>query len=353
MEHSRQLINLALKGIRPARTPIFDILCNDAVIEYFAGKKLDGANDKAVSFLAASRALDGTRWIFTPNAEGSTYVDDMGNTIEASRWTTWVKHHRLQGVDEWVAWIERNIEALESEAAPSESQIAQMQAQQVEFDSNLGGVSYIHCTPSTSVNTAMFGYHCGLDNFSYLWFDHRDLVIRWMNAIQKHELRNIALSGHAENCPMAMIYSDVAFKQRLMFGKDMLRELGFFDNVAGICAACHRKGLVVIFHSDGYVMDILPDLVAAGIDGFNPIEKAAGMDIYELRRRYPRLILVGGVDVTHLLPQGAVADVRRETRRIIAEVGSEGRLLIGSTTELENNVPLRNYRAFYDEVMQG
>ena len=353
MEHSKEVIDLALKGIRPARTPIFDLICNDAVIEHFAGQKLDGTHDEATVLLALSRAVDGTRWISTPNIEGSTSVDNMGNTLEAGRWTIWVKEHALHGIEEWVAWIKRNIETLESEETPSTNQIAQVRTRQVDLGSKLGGTVYIHSTPSTSVNMAMFGYHCGLDNFSYLWFDHRDLVLRWMNAIQEHELRNIELAGHIENGPMAMIYSDIAFKERLMFGKEMFLELGFFENVSRICDACHSKGLTVIFHSDGYVMDIMPDLISAGIDGFNPIEKAAGMDIYELRRRYPKLILVGGVDVTHLLPAGTVDDVKKETRRIIDEVGSEGHLLIGSTTELENNVPLRNYCSFYDEVMKG
>ena len=174
-----------------------------------------------------------------------------------------------------------------------------------------------------------------------------------MRAIERQELRTLERTANAETSPMAMIYSDVAYKGRLMFGKEMLYELGFFDNVAQICDFCQRKGLKVIFHSDGYVMDIMADLVTAGIDGFNPIEKAAGMDVYELRRLYPDLILVGGVDVTHLLPYGSPQDVKRETRRIIENVGGEGRLLIGSTTELENNVPLENYLAFHDEVMRG
>jgi uroporphyrinogen decarboxylase len=100
-------------------------------------------------------------------------------------------------------------------------------------------------------------------------------------------------------------------------------------------------------------MDIMPDLVAAGIDGFNPIEKAAGMDIYELRRRFPELTLVGGMDVTHLLRQGSPAEIRGETRQMIDEVGAEGRLLIGSTTELGNDVCLQNYLAFHNEVLHG
>lgn len=353
MENSRELIDRALNGVRPARTPIFDILRHDGAIGHFAGRGLDGTDDEATSLLAMSRALDGTRAMATPNVEGSTYRDEMGNIFEAQRWTAWIREHALHGVDEWVAWIRRNIEELESEAPLTDEVVARLKAQQADFSARLGGTVYIHCDPSTAVNMAMFGYHCGLDNFTYLWVDHRDLVLRWLKAIQGHELRKIELTAYAELAPMAMIYSDIAFKGRLMFSREMFAELGFFDDVSKICDACHRRGLVVIFHSDGYVMDIMPDLVAAGIDGFNPIEKAAGMDIHELRRRYPALILVGGVDVTALLPHGTVDDVRGETRRIIDEVGSEGRLLIGSTTELDVSVPLENYLAFHGEVMNG
>ena len=114
MEHSREVIDLTLKGIRPDRMPIFDLICNDEVIEYFAAQKLNGKNDEAVVLLALSRAVDGTRSVSTPNIEGSTYTDDMGNTIEARRWTTWVREHSLHGIDEWVSWIKQNIEGLES-----------------------------------------------------------------------------------------------------------------------------------------------------------------------------------------------------------------------------------------------
>ena len=353
MKESKRLIDQALEGIRPERTPIFDLLCNDAVIEHFAGRAFDGLCDRETAIQAVSRALDGTRYLGTPKVPGLTHVDSMGNVIESSRWTSWIKAYALQGLDAWVPWIERNIQELESAPDPSPEEIAQTRREQEQRNVQLGGTVFIHSTPSTSVNMALFGYNCRLEVFSYLWFDHRSLVKRWMHAIERQELRTLERTANAETSSMAMIYSDVAYKGRLMFGKEMLHELGFFDNVAQICDACQRKGLKVIFHSDGYVMDIMADLVTAGIDGFNPIEKAAGMDIYELRRLYPDLILVGGVDVTHLLPYGSPQDVRRETRRIIDNIGGEGRLLIGSTTELENNVPLENYLAFHDEVMRG
>ena len=153
--------------------------------------------------------------------------------------------------------------------------------------------------------------------------------------------------------PLAIIYSDVAYKNRTMFSHDTFCEMNFFENVEKICDAVHKKNMQVIFHSDGDIMSIMDDLMACGIDGLNPVEKAAGMDVYELRRLYPKLIIAGALDVTHLLPFGTKAEVRAETRKMIEEVGRDGRLLIGSSTEVEDNVPLENYLAFWDEVMKG
>lgn len=82
----------------------------------------------------------------------------------------------------------------------------------------------------------------------------------------------IEQTAHAETSLMAKIYSDMAYKGRLMFGRETLKEFGFFDSVAQICDASYSRGMCVIFHSDGYIMD---DLVAAGIDGVNPVEAAA------------------------------------------------------------------------------
>jgi uroporphyrinogen decarboxylase len=199
----------------------------------------------------------------------------------------------------------------------------------------------------------LFGRHLGLQMFSYLWADERDLVLRWMRALEAQQRHYIELTAHPETSSLSMIYSDVAFKQSPMFSKRTFNDFGFFDDVATICDACHAKGLQVIFHSDGDIMSLVDDLVAAGIDGLNPLEKAAGMDVYALRKRYPELILVGGVDVTHLLREGTPDQVRKETRRMIDELGSEGRLLIGSSTEVSEHVPLENYLAFHDEAMAG
>ena len=352
IKDSGKLIADACRGVRPARTPIFDIFVNDAVIEHFAGRPLlNGVSGEETAALAAANALDATRWIPAPNIDGSTWTDEVGNIRIASRWTAWIQKHALTGVNQWAEWIKHHINRLESEPRPSEEECAKIAVNQRAYNQKLNGLVLIHCAPSAAVNDALFGY-CGLETFSYLWADYPDLIRRWLRALEGKAMRHVQLNAHSENCILAMVYSDIAYKERLMFSKNTLKEFGFFDNIAKLCGLCHDKGLKLIFHSDGYIMDVLPDLIAAGIDGLNPIEKAAGMDVYEIRRRYPELILVGGMDVTHLLPYGTPEQIRKETRRMISEAGDSGRLLIGSSTELENNVPLTNYLAFHDEVMR-
>ena len=353
MKDSPLFIEQSCRGTRPDRIPIFDIFQNDAVIEHYSGMKLDGLRDADAMIAAAAAALDGTRHLLPPYTKGQTWTDEVGNLYETARWTSWVRIHALAGPDEWKSWIPGHIERLDARPMPSPEQKEAERARQRGLNDRLNGSLFIHCTPSTAINTLLFGHRCGLDVFPLLWMDEKDLALRWMRAMMADTLRFIERAAHRETGPLAMIYSDVAYHGKLMFGPEMMRQMGFFDDVAAICDLCHRKGLTVIFHSDGYIMEILDDLIAAGIDGLNPLEKAAGMDLFEIRRKHPCLILVGGVDVSRLLPFGVPEEVRRETRRIIAETGREGRLLIGSSTEIGNDIPLANYIAFHDEVMKG
>jgi uroporphyrinogen decarboxylase len=90
-------------------------------------------------------------------------------------------------------------------------------------------------------------------------------------------------------------------------------------------------------------------LVEAGIDGLNPVEISAGMDLADLHRRYPHLVFAGGIDVSHLLPFGNPQQVRDTVVEAI-EV-TEGQILVGSSTEVFNIVPLANFLAMREAAM--
>jgi uroporphyrinogen decarboxylase len=112
----------------------------------------------------------------------------------------------------------------------------------------------------------------------------------------------------------------------------------------------HGKGLKVIFHSDGNLWDIMDDLVDCGIDALNPIESFAGMDIEKLRKRYPKLVLIGGIDCSELLPFGSPYGVRCTVKKAIED--SKYGYFVGSSSELHNEIPLVNILAMYTEVLR-
>ena len=105
----------------------------------------------------------------------------------------------------------------------------------------------------------------------------------------------------------------------------------------------------VFLHSDGDVRPLLDMLVDAGIDGLNPLERRAGMDMVKIRERYPRLILTGGMCNTDTLIHGPVPRIEAEAREII-ELGREGGVVIG-THSISPEVPIEHFAAYHRTCM--
>lgn len=113
-------------------------------------------------------------------------------------------------------------------------------------------------------------------------------------------------------------------------------------------------GIKLIFHCDGNLMDILDDLVEAGIDGLNPIDTSADMDIGFIKQKYgDKLILVGNVDGSRILPFGTPEEVREEVGSCIKKASPGGGHLIQcGCGELMPDVPLENALAYFDAVKE-
>jgi uroporphyrinogen decarboxylase len=110
-------------------------------------------------------------------------------------------------------------------------------------------------------------------------------------------------------------------------------------------------GKYVFIHSCGDVDELFDDLIAIGVNCFNPFQPEV-MDIYSLMGKYRRrLTFHGGLSTQRVLPYGSVDDVRRETMRLL-ESGSEGSYIFAPAHDVEGDVPLENMLAFI-EVIQS
>lgn len=114
-------------------------------------------------------------------------------------------------------------------------------------------------------------------------------------------------------------------------------------------AAC---GLPLIYHCDGTMWEVLPDVVECGFAAIQPVEPKA-MDIVEVKRRYgDRLCLIGNIDLGGVLTRGTPAEVQQQVRERISELAPGGGYLVGSSNSITSYVPLENYKALIEATFK-
>ena len=112
------------------------------------------------------------------------------------------------------------------------------------------------------------------------------------------------------------------------------------------------RNLPLLYHCDGAIWEVIPDLVECGISALQPVEPKA-MDIVELKRRWGKhLALIGNIDLGHTLTLGTPEEVEAEVRQRIREVGPGGGYCVGSSNSIASYVPLANYRAMIEATLK-
>ncbi len=106
----------------------------------------------------------------------------------------------------------------------------------------------------------------------------------------------------------------------------------------------------VMLHCDGAIRRFIPDLIDTGFEVLNPIEgHLRGMDPAELKRDFgAHITFQGGVDVKTVLNHGTIADVRREVRLRIEQMGKDGGYILAPAHNFSNDIPLENMLAFFE-----
>jgi hypothetical protein len=348
MQNSLERVRTVIRGGLPDRPPLYDLLRNDAVLSHFAGKKLTLENREEVVYAAYAPAIDATRpLVRLPEAERTVTLED-GRQQRYFRWTIWNEEKRYADAAAYAAAKRAELDAYDP-AWNAEKQ-AGMDATLAKIADDrrwLGEVFYFPGIPGPGLQ-GIFG-EVGLAAFSYYLADCPAII---SELLERNTVRAIAWIEHLpedHGIEAGMLGDDMAFKSGPLLRPAWMRQ-HYFPRLARVIAAHHARGIKVLFHSDGNLNPILGDLVDAGIDGLNPLEVLAGMDIADIHRRHPHLFLCGGIDVSQLLPLGAPQQVRETVRRSIE--AAEGRLMVGSSTELNNEVPLANYLALRETVLE-
>lgn len=147
---------------------------------------------------------------------------------------------------------------------------------------------------------------------------------------------------------------DVANQNALMFSPEMWRR--FMKPCWERVWARARElnpGIQIKYHSDGDVMEIIPELIEMGMTVLNPLQPEC-LDIDDVHRRWGNKITFDGcIGTQTTMPFGSPDDVRRRVREVIRKYGRNGGLIVSPTHILEPEVPIENIEALVEACREG
>lgn len=113
------------------------------------------------------------------------------------------------------------------------------------------------------------------------------------------------------------IADDVSSTAAPLMGRPAYERI-FYPSLCKMVAAYKRAGAAIVYHHcDGRVAELLDLWLAAGIDAVNPLEARARQDPQAIRRQFPRLAIIGGLDNCEILPRGDREEIRRHLERLL------------------------------------
>lgn len=147
---------------------------------------------------------------------------------------------------------------------------------------------------------------------------------------------------------------DLGGQETLLFSRETYREI-IMPYHQELCS--RSKQLVpdsrAMFHTDGSVYDVLPDVIEAGVDILEAVQTEAGkMEPERLKRDFgERLAFHGAISVQQLLPRATPEEVKAECTMLMNVFGAGGGYVAAPSHSVQYGTPPENVFAMLEAVI--
>ena len=338
----------ALTRGQPDRVPVGDYLFSRNLQQRILGRTTplyDGATQME---LAHRLGLD-CMWIpvngFCGTEEdakpdGTVYQDEWGVTYVKNGWPIMAQTHTpIKTRDDWARYT------MPSPAAAHRLKIIRAahaaNTHEIALQAGLLGPF-----------TMCYWYLMDLETLSLMVYDDPALVhemadtyVSWCLDVAGHAVREARIDAFS-------ISDDWGGTQALLMSPAHLREF-FIPPFRRLVQGLKSLGVPVIMHNDGRIWDVLDDLVDTGIDGFHPIERAAGGDLGRVKSRYAgRLCPIGNVDNKVTMSTGTPEQIRSEVCECMRLAKSGGGFIISTDHSIHDGMPFENIMAYLEAAKE-
>jgi len=190
-------------------------------------------------------------------------------------------------------------------------------------------------------------YLRGMNNLFMDYVTNPGLVRRLSEIIMKYKRRVLEMAAE-EGADVLLTGDDYAHRKGTMMSPEHFKEFVLPYLQAAVDVAKAKK-VPFIKHTDGKVWKIIDMIVDSGLDGLDPLEPIADMDIGKVKEMYgDRIALAGNIDCGELLSHGTTEEVAEAVKETIAKAAPGGGYILASSNSIHPAVRPENYRAMVE-----
>jgi hypothetical protein len=182
----------------------------------------------------------------------------------------------------------------------------------------------------------------GIEGHLYAFYDQPDLIKEINEDVLQFNIR--VLREFSEICiPDFMTFGeDMSYNHGPMLSKSQFDEF-MAPYYRRIVPEMIESGTVPFVDTDGDVTVSAGWFLDVGVQGILPLERMAGVDVSDLRRKFPKLMMIGAFDKTtmHL----GEARMRQEFERLMP-IMRQGGFISGVDHQTPPEVSLEDYRLY-------
>jgi uroporphyrinogen decarboxylase len=180
----------------------------------------------------------------------------------------------------------------------------------------------------------------GFVNFTKLIYEKPEFVRRITDFYADFCLRHIEAVMES-GLEVVLAGDDLGQKTGPMLRPELIEKL-YGESYRRLAEAVHRKNKKLIFHSCGNVHLLLDKFVEWGFDGLITLEPTAGMDLGRVRDQVAhKLVLIGNLDVSHLLVKGSRQEIEDAVKKAIRDAARGGGYILSACHSHPSVDPVR------------
>jgi uroporphyrinogen decarboxylase len=191
----------------------------------------------------------------------------------------------------------------------------------------------------------------GLETIALALYDDPDWIQEMMNTLADFCIACGERALQDVDLDYILLWEDMAYKNGPLISPRMFRQF-MLQPYKKLTGFIRDHGVKLIFvDSDGYAQSLISLWIEGGVNGFYPIERAAGMDAMKVRQQFGKeLRLMGGIDKRAMISGPKAIDA--ELVHVLPLI-KEGGFIPWCDHHVPPDVPLEHYLYYVKRMKQA